>query len=148
MESDIANDEIDEHDYKSICQGIVNALKNTSIIRDTNKHYPTYYFLLISENEIIDFINDVKQKTNYIKYLDDYINDFQPYIIDFIGEFSDADLHFSSDIPCDICVDMYYECLVEYQKIKKNIKEYFNVNSFLEYSKEMDIDNDIRNNRI
>ena len=126
---------VDEHDYKQICQGIIDALKNTLIIknpdsRDRWTYNYLYCFVLIN---IYHFVDDAQQTTDDNSYIDNYIDDFKDC---FETEFPNVKLSNVSDY--NIVIDIDYNNLINYQEMKKFTEDYFNPKNFLDYLNEND----------
>lgn len=120
VESDIINpDEINEHDFKEILQGIVKTLNECDLARCKNNTYDsTTVLLLIDENKQYDYECEMNEAD-----LEYYWQDFKEFFEETFT--SEMKTWSYNNYGVNIGIPITYDSLKEYKKCKEFVIGYF-----------------------
>ena len=123
---EIEEGEISEKDYKSIIEGIVEALKKVKFGKSKGGYDAVCHLLLISENELWGYECELSENSYY---WEDFKNDFEE-------EFPDVEMETWSynNYSANIGVKLNYDNLINYEDYCNFIHSYFK--GLVEYEKE------------
>ena len=124
-DTDAVDDGLLEDDYINIINGITDALKKINIQKlprhtQNDSNHSDYAFLLLGEDDVYYYECELNENT-----LEFYFDDFKNYFQETFPDAGDLIIYSYANYSCGICVQIDYDNLLNYQKMKTFVEDYY-----------------------